>query len=329
MATVPVTMVAHFKLINFIFKNAIETKVAMVCVAAVALGSSTYAWFVNNTQVQAKAVNVTATTAYSLQIRNSTETKFGTTTSIAKENAVKLTPTSTVGTATATAPAFFDSKDWNTDGKVVNFSEATGDEYYKDTVYLTAGQASKLYIDSTTTGLVDTAEEGLQTVNVNTFTTANNNLVKAMRVGMHVKKSDGTNVGFYVFQLDSGASDTTGGHAITTANVGVASANGLNGGVVSTTATEAFSNTKIKNYTTTIPTIASAAVEGSATSLVAGTSGTSLYDFTGANDICQIDIYIWMEGCDEECTAADSVEFATFAKAINFGFCVGNPSTGD
>lgn len=186
-----------------------------------------------------------------------------------------------------------------------------------------------MYIDSTTTDLVDTAAEGLQLVDVNTFTTANNNLVKAMRVGMHVKKNDGTNVGFYVFQLDDGASKTTGGHAITTANVGVTSANGLNDGVVSTVATEAFSNTKIKNYADdTTPTIANAAVEGSATSLVAGTNGTSLYDFTGTNDICQIDIYIWMEGCDEECTAADSVDFANFAKAINFGFCVGNPSAG-
>ena len=37
------------------------TKVAMVCVAAVALGSSTYAWFASNNSVKAKKMNVTAT----------------------------------------------------------------------------------------------------------------------------------------------------------------------------------------------------------------------------------------------------------------------------
>lgn len=34
----------------------------MVCVAGVALGASTYAWFVNNTQVTATDVTVTAQT---------------------------------------------------------------------------------------------------------------------------------------------------------------------------------------------------------------------------------------------------------------------------
>ena len=35
--------------------------VAMVCVAAVALGSSTYAWFASNNSVKAEKMNVTAT----------------------------------------------------------------------------------------------------------------------------------------------------------------------------------------------------------------------------------------------------------------------------
>ena len=43
-------------------KKQLAAAIAMVCVAAVALGSSTYAWFVNNTQVTATDVTVTAQT---------------------------------------------------------------------------------------------------------------------------------------------------------------------------------------------------------------------------------------------------------------------------
>ena len=37
-----------------------KTKVAMVCVAAIALGSSTYAWFVSNNKVTAETTNISA-----------------------------------------------------------------------------------------------------------------------------------------------------------------------------------------------------------------------------------------------------------------------------
>ena len=41
-------------------KKQLGAAVAMVCVAAVALGSSTYAWFVSNNSVKAEKMNVTA-----------------------------------------------------------------------------------------------------------------------------------------------------------------------------------------------------------------------------------------------------------------------------
>lgn len=69
--------------------------IAMVLVAAVALGSSTYAWFVNNAQVTATNVNVQAATAYSLLISQD-QSAWGTTTALdALTN--KLTPVSTTG----------------------------------------------------------------------------------------------------------------------------------------------------------------------------------------------------------------------------------------
>ena len=57
----------------------------MVCVAAVALSSATYAWFVSNTQVTSTNVNLTAQTGYSLQIADGEKSSFGTTTELAKD----------------------------------------------------------------------------------------------------------------------------------------------------------------------------------------------------------------------------------------------------
>ena len=52
-------------------KQQLIAAIAMVLVAGIALASSTYAWFVNNAQVTATDVKVTATTAYSLIIKGS------------------------------------------------------------------------------------------------------------------------------------------------------------------------------------------------------------------------------------------------------------------
>ena len=52
--------------------------IAMVLVAAIALGSSTYAWFVNNSKVTAEAGDYTASTAQYLLISHAAEKDFKT-----------------------------------------------------------------------------------------------------------------------------------------------------------------------------------------------------------------------------------------------------------
>ena len=70
--------------------------IAMVLVAAIALGSSTYAWFVNNATVTATGAEVTASTAYSLLISKENGTDWQTTKALATNSG--LTPVSTIGT---------------------------------------------------------------------------------------------------------------------------------------------------------------------------------------------------------------------------------------
>jgi hypothetical protein len=166
--------------------------VAMVLVAAIALSSATYAWFVNNATVTATDVSVQAATAYSLLIspKNGTDATWGTTAAFAKE-LTTLTPVSTVGeiatkeikltkaegetkaigigdgTSVAVGDVrFVTNTDWK-DNYVTAVSEVskkstvgTADEgtsntyFYQDTVYLKAAQAGNIYLDSTGIGIV-------------------------------------------------------------------------------------------------------------------------------------------------------------------------------
>lgn len=74
-------------------KKQLMAAIAMVLVAAVALGSSTYAWFAANTKVQATGMQATATTSSSLVISN--ESNVGTKTAHGfTSNTTRLIPAS-------------------------------------------------------------------------------------------------------------------------------------------------------------------------------------------------------------------------------------------
>ncbi len=319
----------------------------MVCVAAVATGSATYAWFVNNTQVTATDVTVTAQTAYSLMIKHYKNGTYGTTTALNTGN-INLIPVSTIGGTTQEGIKFFKSNEWDTDANVKSFTDDTvtntdktnasdltsvayadgsnpGSPYYVDTVYFKAGQTSKLYLDSTSTGLVDKKQNGVQTI-VSKFSDSTNDLVKAMRIGILVSDTDGSNGKFFVYQLNGAESANKANTTATTLTV--PSADGLTAGVASTTDTANFTNTNIATFDKTIPTLDSQTVKGEASALAkAGTNVKSLYDFsvTGENNKqeCKAVIYIWMEGCDYDTVAANTTAFKDFANKIQLGFCVG------
>ena len=77
-------------------KQQLLAAIAMVVVAAIALSSATYAWFVNNATVTATGAEVTASTAYSLLISKENGTDWKTTKPLKGNSG--LTPVSTIGT---------------------------------------------------------------------------------------------------------------------------------------------------------------------------------------------------------------------------------------
>lgn len=93
-------------------KKQMAAAVAMVCVAAVALGSSTYAWFVSNNTVKGTTTNISAqSNAPFLKIDSVTVTAASGTTKTLTEPAgeTKLYPSQVVGTITGGTEAKFES----------------------------------------------------------------------------------------------------------------------------------------------------------------------------------------------------------------------------
>ena len=82
------------------------SNVAMVCVAAIVLGSSTYAWLVSNNAVTATGVDLSATSS----VPNLYITSSGKTTDAA--TAAGTNPTKLYPTSTKDATNFFETKHW-------------------------------------------------------------------------------------------------------------------------------------------------------------------------------------------------------------------------
>jgi hypothetical protein len=180
-------------------KKQLMAAIAMVVVAAIALSSATYAWFVNNATVKATGAAVKASTAYSLLISND-RSNFGTET-VFDTTLTTLVPVSTDGALASAARdeitkdakdkvelydlLFATSSEWKNNyvtsfvevGKNTVYETSQEDEdtncryFYTDTVYLKAAQDGNIYLDSTTIGINWPdwdAENGVQ-LNTTTF----------------------------------------------------------------------------------------------------------------------------------------------------------------
>lgn len=142
-------------------KTQLLAAIAMVLVASIALGSSTYAWFASNRAVTATDMKVTATTTGSLVITKGSLPDATTT-------AISVKATDDTSTVTALIPATHDLTNATTTGLVYNnnsgnvsastglvetgksdltFAEAkneSGKNYYKDYVVYIAANGDKI-----------------------------------------------------------------------------------------------------------------------------------------------------------------------------------------
>ena len=309
-------------------KQQLIAAIAMVLVAAVALGSSTYAWFVNNTKVTASSVTVTAQAANNLLITHGNGTTdpiaWGTAATMGSFTTTNFKPVSTVGAATASELTFYKDNSWTTEtagteqGKynASGFATATaGTEYYKDTLTLKASQASKLYLDTET---------------VFTAAGSDNETNKTLRLALVVHGAGNqTTDGVYIYQVDK--TKLAAGSNYNTTKTDLA-ADGI---IKAINGTNTAANIQGKNVDGTDGVVKCLAggADTSENALATAPDSTAmatefnaadvLYTFEGADDTVTIDVYVWMEGCDYDCNSTSVKLITEKSVTATLGFCVG------
>lgn len=278
-------------------KKQMGAAIAMVLVAAVALGSATFAWFVNNTKVKAESVNVTAKSANTLLISHD-GTAWGTTaafTSTESENFVPVSSTSQL--------SFFKDKTWTTEKtgeyNASAFEAATeGADYYKDSFRVKASQDCGLYLDSDT----------------QLTTTGDPNVLKAMRLALKIDDK------VYFYQIDAEAIDGAGNSYNTTLKS--LSADGVTTAISDTDSAAAIGAANMA--ASKVPALADGLVTAPTdnTTLVNKDDTKKLCDLS-ANQVKDIDVYVWMEGCDYDCNSTVVKKITEQAVKVSLGFCAG------
>ena len=304
-------------------KKQLAAAIAMVLVAAISLGTSTYAWFVNNTKVTVGTTKVSATTANTLLIKNK-DNEWATTYTFDDTN-TNFVPVSTIGKGDATAFDFFTQNNWAKDTSnaitVNKVSNATAGSYWTKDFEIKASQACKLYLDTDTK--FETAGAG-------------NTMNKVLRLALVIKDSNDNWKKTVIYQIDH---DTDADNTYNT-TLETLSADGINRAISgfettgegnSTTAGTAQAESLVSPATKQIGSSTSRnyalATAGADNSLDATVGNADeLYAFTQNNEVVKITAYIWMEGCDYDCnngtvatiTGADNTVTATL------GFCAGS-----
>lgn len=275
-------------------KRQLVAAVAMVCVAAVALGSSTYAWFVNNNTVTATGVELsTSSSSANLYITSVGKTTDNAT--AAATNPSKLYPTSTNN-----AINFYETKHWVSR----TGNNAVADEYQNA---LEHEKGKKVYADYTfklgvTNGSMkvyfDSSEKATTLKTATNMGTAARFAIKFNEGEWKIFKVKGTDTkkGYYT---DLNAS--TGDYWVTAA--------GKN-----TIAQATYK--EMSDYSGKIDD------KGQA---VAGTTELATI-IAGADNEQTVTVRIWYEGCDKDCVSENAGTGIEDAVTGNLGF-VGVPVT--
>ncbi|MCH4280380.1 hypothetical protein LQE94_10170 [Mediterraneibacter sp. NSJ-151] len=279
----------------------------MVCVAAVALGSSTYAWFVNNTRVTAGEFSATATTSNALEISDNGNTWL---TSIdLRTNMDTWAPVSTTDMTLFAKDTTWGKSNNNKGNVVTAWEDATPNiHYYTKTFYLKANQDCRVQLDANTTLKETTANA--------------NGILNAMRIGFVsgeekvVYQVADTSFTSVASSRDT-TEDTTAVDGITKAIKGT---KGTSGNTYAVAATEFTRNATITtNGSTGVTTASDAIITPSTDNSTLGAANNNYVVDLTANTAKEITVYIWLEGCDFDCVS--SIAEGSISTTLEFQAC--------
>lgn len=286
-------------------KKQLAAAIAMVLVAAISLGTSTYAWFVNNTKVTAKSVSVSAKAANTLLISHDNDNKWGTTAEFKTDSVTSFVPVSTID-----AVNFYKDKEWATETgatqngafTAVKFVNADATDYYTDTFKIKASQNCGLYLDNETEFTLGSG--------------VTSNVLKTMRLALVV---DGNT---YFYQIDADPiADTNSTYNTTLVSM---DADGVKKAINGEDTADAIAATNLSKPGDSVIALSDGFVTAPTdnTTLVAKDDSKKLCDLT-ANTEKEVKVYIWMEGCDYDCNSTVVKDITEKAVTCVLGFCAG------
>lgn len=237
----------------------------MLMIAAALLGTSTFAWFSMNTEVEATGLSVEATATKNLLISNTSDTAGFSGNVALGVSATGLVPVSTVGGDSLT-PVFYKLKTYANDMTQDNYAsgsstmeQAAGTEYAKTTIWLKCvgedGENLKLDPAALTGG------------------------DKALDPSLRVMLVDKTNTKTYIYSPISGAAYGTPGKAVASLS----------------------SELPVLDAVTTL-----------------ADDSTVLLTTMAADTAYAFDVYVWYEGEDVKCKAANTADIAATEIALAF-----------
>lgn len=268
-------------------KKQMGAAIAMVLVAAVALGSATFAWFVSNNAVTATGVDVTTTSS----VPNLYITSVGKTSDAM--TAASTNPTKIYPVSTPDADTFFETLHWTTgtgknavaDQYQTALEHEVGKTNYADYTFKLGVSNGKMdvYFDNSTAATTLEATAAMGTAGRFAVKVNNGQWL------MFKVKGTATDKGYYT---DSGA--TAGDYWVKSAADGIATA----------------TYSDFANYAGSVND------KGQA---VAGTTKLATIE-SGTDNEATVTVRVWYEGCDKDCVSENAG--AGIANAIhgNLGF---------
>lgn len=296
--------------------------VAMLLVAAIALGSSTYAWFVNNTKVTAQYTNISsATSTSSLYIKNKSTAGIPTSdltsvTTAAGSNT--LYPVSLDNsTPSGNMASWYIANEW-ADTSAKNYTLLGADNSFTPTTGDgTFSIGSKTYAAYNVTDYVIYSKNGTQKVYLdpeNPITVVDSTNKSGLIAAVRIAVVAGDNVVYYLPVQESGTGNSQGsasGKVYWVASTATIAEQTIGTSVWDPTVIKSSKWCAIKQTDGTYLDTGKTSL-GNATNLVQDEDSELV---TGGLDV---KIYVWLEGTDAQCMIGDADNRTGLSITANF-----------
>lgn len=277
-------------------KKQLGAAIAMVLVAAIALGAATFAWFVNNNAVTATGIDVSTSSSVPNLYINSTGQTTGAMSTDESNKSAKLLPVST-----SDGINFYDTKHWTS--ATQGGTRAFADQYK----VASATDNNKLYIDYTfTLGVINGSMDVYFDSGAATNLAANESMGTAGRFAIKFGENDtwklfkvpgtATKKGYYT---DSAAEKETENkdYAVTSVNNDLVA--------------KPFTYLEISNY--------AGSVDSDTGKATANKNAQKLINIA-SNQAVTVTVRVWYEGCDKDCVSENALTGIGQAITGNLGF---------